>query len=555
MSGHPRVITIDGPASAGKTSVAEALAERLGYHVYDTGALYRAATWLALRAGFTAITPDGKDGNGGKDDEAAIVALIHAARIVVSPPKDTVSEPTVTVDGVDVTADLRAPAVNRLVSPVSQLPGVRAALMAVQRQAAADGNVIMVGRDMGTVVVPDADLKLYLTADAAVRAARRTRQLAERGAPRPYDEVLREETERDRIDSGRAVAPLRPAPDAVHIATDNLTINEIVAHALEQVRGKSAVGELAVGSRQSAVGEGQSVAGAGARAGAAKTAATEPAMSAASAAPESKDYPLPTSLDRFARFHKTWAYRAFYRFTTRVLHLAMLPIASITIHGAKHMPKDGPLIVASNHLHNFDPVVIGIALHRNLRPMSKKELWKTRFSGCVVEFYGAFRVNRGKPDRAALRFAEELLKQGEVLFMFPEGSRSTSGKIEQVLPGAAFVAVRTGALILPVGVSGTQSLPLDAKAAKTPHHRGRSHVTVTVGEPFHLTPGPNGKYDMTAATDEIMRHVAALLPPEYRGIYAGAVPPGTDTNTAGETMAGAASAISAAGRPMQDGGE
>jgi len=541
MSGRPRVITIDGPASAGKTSVAEALAERLGYHVYDTGALYRAATWLALRAGFTTITPDGKD---GKDDEAAIVALIRAARIVVSPPKDLVSEPTVTVDGVDVTADLRAPAVNRLVSPVSQLPGVRAALMAVQREAAADGNVIMVGRDMGTVVVPDADLKLYLTADAAVRAERRTRQLAERGTPRPYDEVLREETERDRVDSGRATAPLRPAPDAVHIATDNLTIDEIVAHALEQVQGE-------VGSRQWAVGKGQPVAGAGA----AKTVLAAPAASAASAAPaepESKGYPLPDSLDRFARFHKTWAYRTFYRFTTRVLHLAMLPIASITIHGAEHMPKHGPLIVASNHLHNFDPVVIGIALHRNLRPMSKKELWKTRFSGFVVEFYGAFRVNRGKPDRAALRFAEELLKQGEVLFMFPEGSRSTSGKIEQVLPGAAFVAVRTGALILPVGVSGTQSLPLDAKAAKTPHHRGRSHVTVTVGEPFHLTPGPNGKYDMTAATDEIMRHVAALLPPEYRGIYADAVPPGIATDTAGQTTA---SAAGTAGRPMQDGGE
>ncbi len=486
---RPRVITIDGPASAGKTSVAEALAERLGYHVYDTGALYRAATWLALRAGLTAIT---------KDDEAAIVDLIRAARIVVAPPKDLVSEPTVTIDGRDVTADLRAPAVNGFVSPVSRLPGVREALMAVQREAAAEGNVIMVGRDMGTVVVPDADLKLYLTADAAVRAERRTRQLVERGTPRPYDEVLREETERDQIDSERAIAPLRPAPDAVHIATDHLTIDEIVARALEKVA--AATGQPAV----------------------AKPAPVVPAT------PVTKDsYPLPASLDRFERLHKTRVYRAFYRFTTQVLHLAMLPIASITIRGSEHMPKHGPVIVASNHLHNFDPVVIGIALPRNLRPMSKKELWKTRFSGFVVEFYGAFRVNRGKPDRAALRFAEELLKQNEVLFMFPEGSRSTSGKIEQVLPGAAFVAVRTGAPILPVAVTGTQSLPLDAKAAKLPHHRGRSHVTVTVGEPFHLTPGPNGKYDVTAATDEIMRHVAALLPPEYRGIYADTALPDT----------------------------
>jgi CMP/dCMP kinase len=232
----PRVITIDGPAGVGKTSLAERLAERLGYHVYDTGALYRAATLLAARAGLLAVGPA---------DEARIVRLIEAARIHVGPPRDAASEPVVTINGEDVTSDLRSPAVNGLVSAVSQLPGVRDALLAVQRQAATAGSVIMVGRDMGTVVVPDADLKIYLDADPRVRAERRARQLAARGRPRPIGEIVREEAERDRLDSNRAVAPLRPAPDAIIILNDALTPEEVAERALHEVEKAAARAELA----------------------------------------------------------------------------------------------------------------------------------------------------------------------------------------------------------------------------------------------------------------------------------------------------------------------
>ncbi len=236
----PRVITIDGPAGVGKTSLAERLAERLGYHVYDTGALYRAATLLAVRAGL---------GDIGPNDQAEIVGLIAAARIHVGSPRDAATEPVVTINGDDVTDDLRTPAVNGQVSAVSQLPGVRDALLAVQRRAAAAGGVIMVGRDMGTVVVPDADLKIYLDADPRVRAERRMRQLAEQGRPRPLAEIVREEAERDRLDSNRVVAPLRPAPDAIIIINDALTPDEVAEQALRAVRSKAAA---RAGSRREA---------------------------------------------------------------------------------------------------------------------------------------------------------------------------------------------------------------------------------------------------------------------------------------------------------------
>ncbi len=235
----PRVITIDGPAGVGKTSLAERLAERLGYHVYDTGALYRAATLLAVRAGL---------GDIGPDDQAKIVGLIAAARIHVGPPHDAASEPVVTINGEDVTGDLRSPAVNGHVSAVSQLPGVRDALLAVQRQAAATGGVIMVGRDMGTVVVPDADLKLYLDADPRIRAERRARQLTAQGRSRPIGEIVREEAERDRLDSNRAVAPLRPAPDAIIILNDALTPDEVAEQAVRAVERAAARARLGGGA-------------------------------------------------------------------------------------------------------------------------------------------------------------------------------------------------------------------------------------------------------------------------------------------------------------------
>jgi 1-acyl-sn-glycerol-3-phosphate acyltransferase len=238
---------------------------------------------------------------------------------------------------------------------------------------------------------------------------------------------------------------------------------------------------------------------------------------APAASPEHRD-----DRDRLDNFHKTRLYRIIYGVARHAVRLGFRSLMRMTVRGVEHVPRRGPLVVASNHLHNFDPFVVGCVTPRSLYYMAKKELFASRAIGAIIGFLGVFPIDRGAADRGALRFAVHLVEDGEALFMFPEGTRSPTARIERVLPGAAFVAVRTGAPVLPVAITGTQALPFDKKSeAAGRRKRGRADVTVTIGEPFHLTPGPNGKRpSMEAASDEIMRHVAALLPPEYRGIYA-----------------------------------
>lgn len=225
--------------------------------------------------------------------------------------------------------------------------------------------------------------------------------------------------------------------------------------------------------------------------------------------------------DRVDRFHRTRRYAAIYMGTRNMIGLALHVLMRMTVRGRQYVPRTGPLIVASNHLHNFDPMVVGVAMPRPLFYMAKKELFAVGAAGRIIGFFGSFPIDRGTADRAALRYAVHVVEDGFALCMFPEGTRSVTGKIERVLPGAAFVALRTGAPILPVAVTGTQTLPLDAKAAKAgKKRRGRADVTVTFGPTFHLGTDAAGKrLSMETATDEIMRHVAALLPPQYRGIY------------------------------------
>jgi cytidylate kinase len=239
MSEIASTIAIDGPAASGKSTVGALVAQALGYIYFDTGVMYRAVTWVALQRGIPIA------------DEAAVTRLAETLPIeVVRPTVDDGRQYTVYAGGEDVTWELRRAETNQNVSPVSAYAGVRRALVAQQRRIAQQGKIVMVGRDIGTVVLPEAECKVYLDAEVAERSLRRYREVlarrtgqsyAEMAAVPPagdeeYDQIHADMVRRDEIDSSRAVAPLRAAEDATVVDTSPLSVAQVVERVLALAR-------------------------------------------------------------------------------------------------------------------------------------------------------------------------------------------------------------------------------------------------------------------------------------------------------------------------------
>ena len=226
MSENIRV-AIDGPSGAGKSTLARSVAARLNFLYVDTGAIYRTIGYAVWRKG---IDPR---------DRSAVVAVLPDLEICLTYGTDGLQH--MELNGMDVTAEIRLPEVSLLASRVSALPVVRAFLLDMQRDLARTHSAVMDGRDIGTVVLPDAGLKIFLSASAECRAQRRYRQLQEKGIEEPYADVLRELEQRDYDDTHRAVAPLKAAPDAVHIDTSDLTLDESIDAVCAAIRTRFGV--------------------------------------------------------------------------------------------------------------------------------------------------------------------------------------------------------------------------------------------------------------------------------------------------------------------------
>jgi cytidylate kinase len=213
------IVTIDGPAGAGKSTIARGLARRLGFRFLDTGAMYRAVALAAIERRLD------------WDDPQKLVELARTIHLEVS-------EDRVCIDGRDVTQAIRAPQVTAATHYAANNPGVRAILVELQRAAAGGDDIVSEGRDQGTVVFPQAECKIYLTASPEERARRRAHELAARGQPAPLDEVLRTQNRRDASDAARAVGPMVPAGDAVEVPTDGLSPAEVLDRLEALVREK-----------------------------------------------------------------------------------------------------------------------------------------------------------------------------------------------------------------------------------------------------------------------------------------------------------------------------
>ena len=223
---RPRlVVALDGPGSSGKSSVGAAAALEVGYRFCDTGLLYRAVTWLALARNLSASYPH------------AVHGLVDEVELA---PDEAGRLSRVLVDGTDHTDDVRSPAVDVAVSAVSAIPELRLALLGRQRALAADGGIVMAGRDIGTVVLPDADLKIYLDASLEERARRRAEERGQDPNGESGREILEALRRRDRLDTTRAVAPLRVAPDARIVTTDGNRFEDTVAAVVGAIRDAEA---------------------------------------------------------------------------------------------------------------------------------------------------------------------------------------------------------------------------------------------------------------------------------------------------------------------------
>lgn len=215
------IIAIDGPVGAGKSTVAMAVARALGFRYVDTGAMYRSVAWLA------------RSQEVDLHDERAVAAVARAASIEFVPANDRLR---ILVNSADVTETIRSPEVSEAASVVSAQPAVREAMVAQQRRLGERGGVVMEGRDIGTVVFPDAEVKVFLDATPQERARRRYRELTAKGVPVDFESLKQSEEERDRRDSTRAHSPLRRAQDAVVIDTTGLTVQEIVERIMQLIR-------------------------------------------------------------------------------------------------------------------------------------------------------------------------------------------------------------------------------------------------------------------------------------------------------------------------------
>lgn len=453
-------IAIDGPAASGKSTLAEALAKKLGYLYFDTGAMYRAVTLAALRQGI-----DTKD-------QTALAGLAETAEIDLRPPSQADGRLSdVLLNGEDITWEIRSKDVDLNVSDVSAVPAVRKALSEQQRRIGLRGKVVMAGRDIGTVVLPEADLKIYLDASPEERARRRHSELVAQGKEANYEKVLAALIERDKIDSSRAVAPLKPADDAVMLKSDGMGREQVLDTVLKLVAERSrgrAETEAEAGNQQ--------------------------------------PFRVPLS---------SWIFRYTFRPIFRVLFRLL---CRIRLEGLENVPAKGPYIIAYNHVSNFEPPFVLAFWPYFPEAVAGADVFQRKAVNLFVGGYGAIPVRRGEYDRKVIDTMLEVLASGRPLAIAPEGGRSHDPGLRPARAGVAYLMDRAGVPVVPVGISGTYDQVLkDALGGKRPE------LVMRVGPAFDLPPiegrGEARRNARQANADLVMRHIASLLAPEHWGVY------------------------------------
>lgn len=416
-------VALDGPSGAGKSTIAKAVAAKLGFIYVDTGALYRSVAYNAICKGADVS----EQAQAVKTLEGLDIKLIHRNGVQ-----------TVLVNGEDVGDKIRTPEVSMATSAISKLPEVRDFLLETQRSIAESNDIIMDGRDIGTVVLPDAQVKVYLTASAEERARRRFKELNEKGDPSTYEEVLEDINKRDYNDTHRDIAPLRQADDAVLVDSTDMDIEqaaETIVKLVEEYRAGKGDEKKNPGSTP---------------------AETDKASELSFKSAEKKSrrqaiMPLKpvTKTKRINPLRQ-----GFYNFARPIVRFIFNRWFDLSYEGLENVPKDGGNIFASNHRSYGDPIFIALMTRVPISYMAKEELFKQNiFFTLLIKAWGAFPVVRGTGDTAIIDTSIEKLESGRNLVIFPEGTRSKDGRVGKGKTGVALIAAVAQTPVIPVGIN------------------------------------------------------------------------------------------------------
>ncbi len=408
------VISLDGPAGSGKTTTAREIAAALDLLHIDTGAMYRAVTWKALN--------DGVD----PEDEPSVTSI--ATAIQLDFPDGDDGNKRVIADGNDITGAIRTLEVTKNVSVVSSYAGVRRAMVGLQRRLSETGGVVLEGRDIGSVVLPSAHVKVYLDASTDERAERRRKELAQKGIEEPFDAIRADIERRDHFDSNREHSPLKIPVGAHIVDTTSLSISEQVGRVVDIAKSTAAaLFELAAKPGQRA------------------------------------------ELTRKA-FH--------YELIRRFALVCAKLLFGLRIQKKDEIPYVENFIYASNHKSNADPPVIAGTVTRELAFVAKRKLFKLPLLGALIRSLNAFPTRRDMFDRGAMEHCLSELNRGLSLLIFPEGHRIRGEDLGPGKPGIGYIALNSGVAVVPVFLSGTGNL-------KSAFLR-RPRITVIHGRPIRL---------------------------------------------------------------------
>ena len=399
-------VALDGPSGAGKSTIAKAVAAKMKYVYVDTGAMYRAVACYMVTSG---TDLDNKD---------EIIAKLKDISIKLE-YMDGVQH--VILNGEDVSEKIRTPEISMAASKTSAIPEVRTFLFDLQQTMAKENDIIMDGRDIGTVVLPNADVKVFLTASAEERAKRRFKELQEKGDPSTYEEVLRDIEQRDYNDTHRETAPLKKADDAVEVDTTKLDLQQSIDEICRVITEK-------LGEKKN----------------------NEPVTEKKERAPRVIMEVRPISRTKHLNPLKIVLYGLMRWIVIGLYHIYY----DIRWEGTENVPKDGGNIFASNHRSYQDPVFIALHTRVPLSYMAKEELFNgNKAFKTLITTMGAFPVSRGKGDTAVIDTSIEKLEMGRNLAIFPEGTRSLDGKVGKGKTGVALIAAVAQTKIIPVGIT------------------------------------------------------------------------------------------------------